>query len=495
MNASPKVLSDFPDWLGPMLVKELRQGLKARAFVTTFVGLQIVLVLVTIYHAILYGRNPATFDGNGLGALFWALIAVQLLLVTPVRALGALANERKANTLELIYMTGLTPWRIAWGKWASLMFQALLFLMAVLPYAILRYFFGSMNLAEEMLSLGLALLMCALFTAVSLGISGLALPFRVIFFCLAAFLGMSLLPMLLFGAVMRGGSSGPFPDLLGMGYGWLLIIFDAVVIVAGAIEVAAATISPPAGTSTMRLRILSLLLWVPIPILYFFEAPEDAIVPQVIIACCAAALLCWQNLAAPSEIMRPHVEPFSFAGRLAPIVGGLFLPGWPSAVLFLVFTAALAVASFIFIPNVPGTQIRWLEPTALIFMSGAALMTPPLIWQIIRRTPKWPLVEHTVVLSLSGVLYSFQDAMELGLSQTGGLVWLALYPPIGLWALVDDGLSSTINAWWSVSLFAFAATATGLLLFSKSYWRRVGQLSREMRTPDDIPAVSLSVVA
>ena len=32
---------DFPDWVGPMLVKELRQGLKARAFEVTFVSLQV----------------------------------------------------------------------------------------------------------------------------------------------------------------------------------------------------------------------------------------------------------------------------------------------------------------------------------------------------------------------------------------------------------------------------------------------------------------------
>src|SRR5690606_5781704 len=207
-------------WLGPMLVKELRQGLKARAFVMTFIGLQLLLVLVTIYHALEYAKEPAAYDGNSMGAIFWVLIAVQLLVITPVRALGALANERKANTLELIYMTGLTPWRIAWGKWASLMFQAMLFLMAVLPYAILRYFFGSMNLAEEMLALGLAVLLCALFTAVSLGISGMPLPVRVISFCLAGFFGMSILPMLLFGAVIRSGASGPFPDLLDLGWGW-----------------------------------------------------------------------------------------------------------------------------------------------------------------------------------------------------------------------------------------------------------------------------------
>ena len=51
-------IADFPDWFGPMLVKELRQGLKTRGFVFSFIGLQTVLVLVLIYHVLLYARAP-----------------------------------------------------------------------------------------------------------------------------------------------------------------------------------------------------------------------------------------------------------------------------------------------------------------------------------------------------------------------------------------------------------------------------------------------------
>ena len=127
-------------------------------------------------------------------------------------------------------------------------------------------------------------------------------------------------------------------------------------------------------------------------------------------------------------------------------------------------------------------------------MGGAALMTPPLIWQIIRRTPKWPLFEHTLVLVLSGILYSFHEPLDLHMANQGAAVWLALYPPMGLWAMVDDGGMSV--AWWSVSLFAFAATATGLLLFSKTYWRRVGQLSKEIRTLNEkSPVAPLTAAA
>ena len=94
--------------------------------------------------------RPKGFDASGLGAIFWLLIGALLILVTPLRAFNELAAERKANTLELIFMSGLSAWRIAFGKWVSLLFQALLFLLAVLPYAIMRYYFGAVDLAQDL---------------------------------------------------------------------------------------------------------------------------------------------------------------------------------------------------------------------------------------------------------------------------------------------------------------------------------------------------------
>ena len=45
--------ADFPDWFGPMLVKELRQGLKARAFVfSAAVG--------TLHAATITDQRPAS---------------------------------------------------------------------------------------------------------------------------------------------------------------------------------------------------------------------------------------------------------------------------------------------------------------------------------------------------------------------------------------------------------------------------------------------------
>lgn len=166
--------TDFGDWIGPMLVKELRQGLKSRAFGLSFVLLQAALVLLITFSVLEYRHNPDAFKTQELSAYFWLVITVMLLLITPLRAFNDLAGERKANTLELLYMSGLTSWRIALGKWSSLVFQSWLFVLALLPYAVLRYYFGSVQLAEEGLALLWMLLASALLTALGLAVSGLS---------------------------------------------------------------------------------------------------------------------------------------------------------------------------------------------------------------------------------------------------------------------------------------------------------------------------------
>src|SRR4051812_13893716 len=111
------ISNDFPDWAGPMLVKELRQSMRSRSFSLSFSALQAALVLLLVSNVLRYSRNPERFDPTKLSSIFWMLIAAHLLVLTPLRAVNEFAGERKARTLELIYLSGLSAWRICFGKW------------------------------------------------------------------------------------------------------------------------------------------------------------------------------------------------------------------------------------------------------------------------------------------------------------------------------------------------------------------------------------------
>ena len=44
-TGAPPGAPDFSDWLSPILVKELRQGLKSRVFVGSFIVMQVVMIM------------------------------------------------------------------------------------------------------------------------------------------------------------------------------------------------------------------------------------------------------------------------------------------------------------------------------------------------------------------------------------------------------------------------------------------------------------------
>src|SRR5687768_11447684 len=83
-------LRDFSDRLPPVLVKELRQGLRGKMFVIPFLVLQGLLMLSSGQ-----GTLPQTL-------FFWHCLAIMLVVLLPSRNLGALGEERQANTLDTL---------------------------------------------------------------------------------------------------------------------------------------------------------------------------------------------------------------------------------------------------------------------------------------------------------------------------------------------------------------------------------------------------------
>jgi len=115
-------------------------------------------------------RAVAFTTANGF---FWTLITIALLVVTPSRALGSLKLEMTSRTIDLLLLTRLDAWRIVTGKWLSLMAQAGLLLVSLLPYGIVRYFAGSVDLVNDAQQCAALLGGAALLTAAGLWGAGL----------------------------------------------------------------------------------------------------------------------------------------------------------------------------------------------------------------------------------------------------------------------------------------------------------------------------------
>ena len=82
--AAPKPTSwpgdDFPAWISPMLVKELRQGVQSGAFAWTFILLQAAMfVLMTFWVLNRSTGQQSRLEVNRLfHGLFWALFGLFL---------------------------------------------------------------------------------------------------------------------------------------------------------------------------------------------------------------------------------------------------------------------------------------------------------------------------------------------------------------------------------------------------------------------------------
>lgn len=142
MTPTPSLLlRDFSDRLSPMVV-DARQGLRTRFFTGALMIFHLVLGLLMA--GFLFDLNH-----NDAHEMFWGIIAATLLGVLPLRAFNALHTESKDGTLDMLVLTGISSFRIVWGKWVSLYSQTLLIACSLLPYLIARYQIGGVELVER----------------------------------------------------------------------------------------------------------------------------------------------------------------------------------------------------------------------------------------------------------------------------------------------------------------------------------------------------------
>lgn len=145
MNAS-FAITDFPDRLSPMVVKELRQGLRTRLFGGVMLTLHIMLVLLTL-------MSGGAENASVVSGWFDGIVTLVLCIIMPLRGFSAVADEIKSGTLDMLALTRLSAGRIIFGKWAAIASQSLLLMLSILPYVVARFVFGGLDLFGEIAAL------------------------------------------------------------------------------------------------------------------------------------------------------------------------------------------------------------------------------------------------------------------------------------------------------------------------------------------------------
>jgi hypothetical protein len=341
--------SDFADVLSPMMVKELRQGLRGWAFIGAFLLLQFTLIIV-----VLMGLEE-TGDHDYTG-YFWLGIAATFCGLLPLRSVGALSDEMKAGALDLLMVTRLSASRIAFGKWASMAAQTVLFAISLLPYVVLRYFAGGIDPVHELTGLAWLIALSLLFTAYVVWISaaknllarlllasagGFAIWRAVTWVCQGIVDPDNHAQLLLDWSASPGVTAPGSPAALTSAVSLPLTVVGLAALIYLFLEFAASQIAPLAENHAARKRLAAGLLVVGMLAVYhFFTLSKNLIGVPITIALVAGMDALSESLRTIPIVYRPFVKR-GWLGRLA---GRLLEPGWPSGVIFLSVLAGVTLA-------------------------------------------------------------------------------------------------------------------------------------------------------
>ncbi|MEZ5324809.1 MAG: hypothetical protein R3F19_07075 [Verrucomicrobiales bacterium] len=351
-------LTDFSDWLSPMLVKELRQGLRTKVFVVAFIVLQGLLSMVLFF----------SLDGNSSGSSysFWFVSAVLLVGVMPLRGFAALSDEIEDNTLDLIMITRLSSLRIAFGKWSALVVQTLLLCVTILPYVIMRYFLGGIDLKVELTAFFYLFLLSSVLSALTIAFS-----------VFPSFLVRSALAMVVGSLAAR--FTGQLIDFQSIPAEWLSPGSLMVAVFASGyaswflLEFGASRIASAAENHAVRKRLVSMVV---VTIVAALSDPAWRVLPLAL-----ALIPVVDALAEPINVNRSVLLPFVRRGFFGRVAGRLLYPGWSSGVWFTLVMAGIVVPFDAFKTPTPESLVQWLAWPA------AALLPVPVLWILEKWKP------------------------------------------------------------------------------------------------------------
>ncbi len=425
---------DFSDKLSPMLVKELRQGLRAKTFVILFLALQGLLAFVLLISVAAADPQRAGFTVSKVIFFFFSLA---VLVVQPLRGIGALHNEIKGNTIDLMVLTRLGAWRIVLGKWVAIVSQSGLLFTAIVPYLILRYFFGGMNLFAELLLFVLIFLGSAVFTAFTVGISAIG-PILIrgllpLFMAFGIFLGIwniifdrNELQQLLEELTLQrtGAVWGLLAILIGAGYlGWIALGFGT------------SLIAPMAENHSTVRRLVALGAVITSGIIaHIGDFQSETVLLMMCYFCIPTVILA---LTERFELLPPICRPFVRLGALGKIGGRVLYPGWPSGVLFSGLLLLVAAGIYLSFPDARISRYGnpgMVKPEHVVcFVIIGSLFMPGLLLRLfgqkIRQNLAFYLLMAAIMAVVAVTLMVFHEANH----RNGPIAWFFCWvPPVNL---------------------------------------------------------------
>jgi ABC-type transport system involved in multi-copper enzyme maturation permease subunit len=180
------------DRVNPIVVKELRQGLRTRAFWVFFT----LMLVANLFISLTAFASADVGDRTGRYTFIAFSVALGLVqfFVIPYTAYRSMAREREEETWVLLTLTGIGPRRVLAGKLGSFVLQGLLYSSASAPFLLFSYYLNGIDLVTIVSGMALSVAYLVFLTSVGVSIATLA----------ESRLVRGLLHFVLLGALMQG---------------------------------------------------------------------------------------------------------------------------------------------------------------------------------------------------------------------------------------------------------------------------------------------------
>lgn len=486
MNASlSKNISDFSDRLNPMLVKELRQGLRGISFVALFIALQAFLALILLTTA-----SSSSYENTGhmLSRVIFFLFSCAVLIIQPLRGMTALSSEIKGNTIDLLCLTGLNSWKIVYGKWVSLMSQSALILTSIVPYLILRYFFGDMRLLSELLLLFTLFTLSAMFTALTVGFSALpSVILRILLPLGGAFLALALIINCFADSKWQYQAIIELISLQTMEH-WLTYLGLLMASFYGTwlcLDLGASIIAPVAENRATFKRILSLVTITTTMVILTLSNIDKPVAFFIIMA--LVSPICFLSLTENPHLALPVTTPFINKGFLGKILGRLLYPGWATGLLYVGIVYILTLITLELQPN---TYVRYFNKidTQMIILTNAvfaSLLMALVMMQIFARKTTNRMGVFILFLLIQVITFSALAICEV-ITRDLQVLELFFWLPATALALLDDSHRMEMGTLLFVSSFNVVVYFLIALIMSRPIWSHIASVEKEAQQANQL---------
>jgi len=199
--------------MNPILVREIQQAMKGRAFVlTVFVALAISTVIAAAVAGNHESMPRAGAEAFNAGL---ATLVPMVLFVVPMQAYQSMRLELRAGIVEQLFLSGLRPRSILFGKLMAALVQFALYVSVMSPLLATSYLLRGVDVPTIVVSLVLALVFCIAATSFAISSAAQAiLPAMQAFANLGAALVLGIGTFSLVAYVGSGEYSRDLPWLL-----------------------------------------------------------------------------------------------------------------------------------------------------------------------------------------------------------------------------------------------------------------------------------------